>query len=148
MDIADTFGKSLEFADDSFESKEEARKGARESHAADMLSDNKLSKLLRPIITLSLLGAHILSMLLSMVDIEIKETITEQNTWMLMAAISFYFGSKGMERIAEKKAITEIRVKRDMAKAAIEKEKILLSEEVKDNKAERRANKKPFFTRK
>ncbi len=149
VDITKTVTKGLELADDSFESKGELRELAMKAHTADMQSDNQLSKAVRPIIALVLLGLEVIVVISSLFGIEIPEHVTYELGAMLGAAIAFYMGSKGMENIADKKAKAEIKTKYILAEAAIEKERVMLREEVKDNKEERKAerkkNRKPLF---
>ena len=60
----------------------------------------------------------------------------------------FYFQSRGNEKIEKVRAKTESLRMESIIKIEEIKTKTDIKEEVKDNKAERKANKKPFFTRK
>ena len=157
-DVAETVNKSIDFADNSFESRQELRETAAEIHAADMRSDNQLSKLIRPIITLTLLGMHIIMLVVSMFGIQLNEDTFDQNALMLGAAITFYFGSKAWERVTEKKVLANIRTNQDRNKAVLEEKRIIMKQEVKDREQDRKIElkeqkmeiknkRKPFFKR-
>lgn len=131
--------------DDSFESEEERQATLTERLRLDMMSDSKLAKMVRPIIALTLLGLEIIVVLAILWGVVVPEHIVYELGGLLFSAIGFYFNSRRNEKINEKKIEAAIKIEKIKAEAAIDKEKILLKEEVKDNKVERKANKKPFF---
>ena len=157
-EILGTVNKGLDFAENSFESKGELRKMAFDAHTADMLSDNKLSKLVRPLTHLTLLYAKVLEFIVSMFGLNLKAELSEQLSYLLGVSMIFYFGSKALERQQEKKSFAEIKMNNDRNEAILKEKKILLNQEVKDREQERkvefkeakveiRNKRKPLFRR-
>lgn len=151
-DITKNLDRALNFADDSFESGAERQATLTERLKIDMASDNQLAKMIRPIIALTLLFLEVVIVVSVIFGVNVPEHIVYELGAMLGASIGFYFNSRKAEKIAEKKANAYVKVEAFKAKAAIEKEKILLKEEVRDNKEERKeerkANRKPLFGKK
>ena len=132
-DVTDTVDKALDFADDSFESGAERQATLTERLRIDMASDNPLAKMIRPIITLTLLALEIIVVVATLYDVEVPDHIVYELGAMLGAAIGFYFNSRRNEKITAKKA-----------EAAIEIERIKAKQEIKQIKKEAR---KPLFRR-
>ena len=68
---------------------------------ADMLSDSWLSKNIRPLMLIALFTAYIGFALASVFDMDTKTAYVDLLGQWGMLAFSFYFGSRGMEKIAE-----------------------------------------------
>ena len=86
------------------ESKEEENKQITTRHANDMKSDSKLAKNIRPYTLIFTLG--VISLLAgidgNVGSITIKETYITLFASLLMLQFGFYYGSRGVEKIAEK----------------------------------------------
>ena len=70
-------------------------------HVADMASDSWLSKNIRPMMLICLFGAYIVFAVGSIYDWDTKTAYVELLGQWGMLAFSFYFGSRGMEKIAD-----------------------------------------------
>lgn len=70
-------------------------------HQADMASDSWLAKNIRPVMLIALFAAYIVFATASIWDFETKTAYVELLGQWGMLAFSFYFGSRGMEKIAE-----------------------------------------------
>ena len=70
-------------------------------HQADMSSDSWLAKNIRPVMLIALFAAYIVFATASIWDFETKTAYVELLGQWGMLAFSFYFGSRGMEKIAE-----------------------------------------------
>lgn len=68
---------------------------------ADMTSDSWLSKNIRPLSLIALFGAYIIFALMSAAGINTNESYTMLLGQWGQLAFGFYFGSRGMEKIAE-----------------------------------------------
>lgn len=123
----DTIGNTI---DDNIESRQEAEDTRTERLRIDMTSDNKLSKLIRPLITIY---SGILFGALSILDIwfEIDENTIYATGLTFGTCIGFYFNSKRQERVIEKKS-----------NAAIQIEKLKARDGIKENRHNRRMERK------
>ena len=70
-------------------------------HQADMASDSWLAKNIRPVMLIALFAAYIVFATASIWDFETKTAYVELLGQWGMLAFSFYFGSRGMEKIEE-----------------------------------------------
>lgn len=70
-------------------------------HVADMASDSWLSKNIRPMMLICLFVAYIVFAVGSVYDWDTKTAYVELLGQWGMLAFSFYFGSRGMEKIAD-----------------------------------------------
>ena len=70
-------------------------------HQADMASDSWLAKNIRPVMLIALFAAYTVFATASIWDFETKTAYVELLGQWGMLAFSFYFGSRGMEKIAE-----------------------------------------------
>ena len=70
-------------------------------HQADMASDSWLAKNIRPVMLIALFAAYIVFATASIWDFETKTAYVELLGQWGMLAFSFYFGSRGMEKVAE-----------------------------------------------
>ena len=71
-------------------------------HKADMSSDSWLSKNIRPMVLVFLLFAYSGFAICSMFDLETRENYVELLGQWGMLVMSFYFGGRTMEKIADK----------------------------------------------
>ena len=117
--------------DKNFESGEERQQQLSDRHRVDMSSDNKLSKMIRPmtLIFLGLMEAVIVVAAVMGVSIDIA--ITSQVGLLLGSAVGFYFDSKKKERIAEKNAAANMEIK-----------KMEMKETKRENRRDARAERK------
>ena len=72
-------------------------------HVADMASDSWLSKNIRPLSLCALFSAYIMFALMSTFDMDTNESYTMLLGQWGQLAFGFYFGSRGLEKIAEMK---------------------------------------------
>lgn len=72
-------------------------------HTADMASDSWLSKNIRPLSLCALFGAYIMFALMSTFDMDTNESYTMLLGQWGQLAFGFYFGSRGLEKVAEMK---------------------------------------------
>jgi hypothetical protein len=72
-------------------------------HLADMASDSWLSKNIRPLSLCALFTAYIMFALMSAFDMDTNESYTILLGQWGQLAFGFYFGSRGLEKIAEMK---------------------------------------------
>lgn len=89
-------GRLAELNADNIESQELTKR-----QQADMLSDSWLSKNIRPLMLIALFTAYIGFALASVFDMDTKTAYVDLLGQWGMLAFSFYFGSRGMEKIAE-----------------------------------------------
>lgn len=68
---------------------------------ADMASDSWLSKNIRPMMLIALFTAYVVFATASVWDLDTKTAYVELLGQWGMLAFSFYFGSRGMEKIAD-----------------------------------------------
>ena len=73
-------------------------------HTADMASDSWLSKNIRPLSLCALFAAYIMFALMSTFDMDTNESYTMLLGQWGQLAFGFYFGSRGLEKIAEIRA--------------------------------------------
>ena len=70
-------------------------------HAADMTSDSWLSKNIRPLALVALMGGYFVFATGSAFGVQVTEAYVELLGQWGMLAFSFYFGSRGFEKIAQ-----------------------------------------------
>lgn len=104
--VGDILDKGLETLDDNVLSDQEREANISARHAADMASDNKLSKNIRPIIAITMLGiwlgVHLIVLFkFAVTDIDINELIFADAS-ILIAVIGFYFNSRKAEKLMDK----------------------------------------------
>lgn len=85
------------------ESEKVAQTAVTERWQADMLSDSWLSKNIRPMILIFLLGAYSVFSLLSMFGLFITQSYVELLAQMLMLAMGAYFAGRSVEKIVDMK---------------------------------------------
>lgn len=115
--------KVAESVDDNIESAQERQDTLSSRHAIDMASDNKLSKMIRPISLIwgmSLLTIVLgFALLLAYQEKPGIEWVIGEVILLVAPIISFYFTSKRAERIAEKRAIAAVQIERAKADAEV-----------------------------
>jgi len=133
--VVSKVGKAI---DDNTESGEERQQQLSNRHAVDMSSDNWLSKSIRPatLIFLALMEAVIVIASVNGVVIDIA--ITSQVGLLLGSAVGFYFDSKRRERIADKNASANMKLKESELKHAEKMERRQFREERKEKRRERK----------
>ena len=97
--------------DDNVYSRQESEKDRTDRHLADMQSDNKFAKIIRPLITCALLTVWVLAHVTALwkdVPVEILHSADAA----LMTAIGFYFSSRGLEKITKRKNAAAIKLER------------------------------------
>lgn len=104
--VGDIIDKGLETLDDNVLSDQEREANISDRHKTDMASDSKLSKNIRPIIAITMLGVwiivHIIVLFKFVVtDIDLTELIFADAS-ILVAVIGFYFNSRKAEKIMDK----------------------------------------------
>lgn len=107
--ILDSIGENI---DRNVESEEERQQSLSDRHSADMLSDNWLSKAVRPLITLTLLTLFIAVVISALFGVVIPDHIGYELTTMLTAAIGFYFSSRKHEKMNAKKMDASVKIER------------------------------------
>lgn len=108
-----------DFADDSFLSEEENQKNLSERHKTDMLSDNWLSKSIRPLSLLVLLSVVAFMGVMAAIGKDVDQVIFGEISILLMSAFGFYFKSRRQEKIATKKAIASIQIEKMKTKNVV-----------------------------
>ena len=101
IDPTKTIEKGMDLADDVHFSGEEEGSIISARHQVDMTADNWWSKSIRPMTLGLLLVLFIMFSFMSANGINISETLlTMLRTWVDLA-IMFYFGSRGIEKVAK-----------------------------------------------
>lgn len=132
-------GKAI---DDNTESGEERQAQLTRRLEIDMVSDNWLSKSIRPLTLLILLLFELIIVVAGAMGNTIDAAITIQVGTLLGAAIGFYFDSKKRERIAEKNAKANMELERINRKAEAEKTKAQIKENRREARHKRRMERK------
>ena len=129
-DPLEAIDKALDFADDSFESRQEAEEMRTKRHELDMTSPFKLPQLIRPISFIwTLANETILTWATIAIAFFVDEpdptavnallTALGANTTLLMTIVGFYFNSRKGEKITAKKAQTALEIEEMKTKAEI-----------------------------
>ena len=101
--------KGLETFDDAHYSRGESEADRTSRHLADMQSDNKLSKLIRPLIALIILVVWVAVHISSLFVLVSSDSLYSVDA-ALMAALGFYFSSRGYEKVVAKKTAAAIQI--------------------------------------
>jgi hypothetical protein len=144
--ILGTADKAMDFADDSFESREENEATRTQRLQIDTTSPYKLPHLIRPILAIwaavneTILTTATIFLAFFVEDVDPNATNTvlaalASNTTILTAIVGFYFNSRKAEKINAKKAEVAIEIERMKEKAEIRKDR-------KDERLERKAKKR------
>lgn len=127
LDLTKNIFKAADKVDKFTESAQERGKTLTDRHAADMASDNWLSKSIRPLSLLILLGLQCFVVVFSTFGHHVDSVIVGQLGTLLLGAFGFYFNSKKIERVASQNA-----------KANIEMEKLKTKQELKQERKQLR----------
>ena len=135
--------KAMDFADDSFESREESETTRTRRQEIDMTSPFKLPQLIRPI--LAIWGATnftLVEFILLYQGVISPLEAMATNAAIVMAIIGFYFNSRKAEKIVAKQMSGQLEIVTMKAKTAVKLEELstrkAIKEETKANKAERK----------
>ena len=90
-------------AEINLEAESNAQGAVTERWKADMLSDSWLSKNIRPMVLIFLLGAYTVFSLLSMFGLFITQSYVELLAQMLMLVMAAYFAGRSVEKIVDMK---------------------------------------------
>ncbi len=138
LDIGDAVSKVGKTIDDNTESGEERQQQLSNRHAVDMASDNLLSKIVRPI-TLMFLGVlEGIIVISSVCGVVINAAIVYQVGALFASAVGFYFDSKRRERIADKNASTNMKLKQIELKHSEKMERKQFREDRRERRRERK----------
>ncbi len=138
LDIGNVVDKVGKAVDNNTESGEERQQQLSNRHAVDMASDNLLSKIVRPI-TLWYLGLlEGIIVIASVCGVVIDIAIVSQVGLLFGSAVGFYFHSKKGERIADKNASANMKLKAIELKHA---EKMERRQFIEDRRERRREHK-------
>ena len=110
----DTIEKGMDLADDVHFSGEEEGTLISGRHNADMASDNWLSKSIRPMVLITLIVLFIFFSFMSANGVEISDTLLSMlRTWTEIS-LMFYFGSRGIEKVAKTVRQAQIQNRQDV----------------------------------
>lgn len=139
MNIIEGIKETGKIADNLHYSGDERDTHISKRHEADMKSDSRLSKNIRPMTLVYLLTANTGVIVADLVGVEVSEWIIGQLGTLLLAAFGFYFNSKKAERVAEKNAVGNMKIKRMQIEHEQRMEDKKQKEIRKDNRISRRA---------
>lgn len=115
-------GEVLEGVDDNIYSRQESEADRTSRHLADMTSDNKLAKMIRPMLALGLFVVWA-TLMVSSIFTKVEPEALYSSTAAMMAAIGFYFESRRAEKINAKKASAGIQIEKMRTRHEIRLEK-------------------------
>jgi hypothetical protein len=139
LDKLDIVDDVFETVDDNIYSRAEHEADITSRHLADSKSDSKLSKAIRPVITIWAMAINTFIWVWAIVTQTWPDpTMTITAGGVLTSAIGFYFYSKKTERVVAKKAAAAIQIVKMEAKLA-NKEK---RQQLRDAKREARKKRK------
>jgi len=134
--VLNTADKAMDFADDSFESREEAEATRTQRQQLDMTSTFKLPQIIRPIMAIWAMAIYTIVMIYGIaVEAVSGLEAVGGTTAILMTIIGFYFNSRKMEKVVAKKAETAIQLEEMREKAQIRQDR-------KEARQERRLERK------
>lgn len=131
IDFINTATKATQAVDKFHLSEQEKQEQLSSRHERDMNSDNWLSKSIRPLVLLILLGLEILIVLLSAFGYSVDQAIIVQIGVLLSGAFGFYFSSRKSEKVAAQNA-----------KANVEMERMRTKHDMKMERKELKASRK------
>ena len=136
IDIDKTLDKALNFADDSFESREEAESTRTRRQEIDMTSPFRLPHLIRPIMAIWAMAIYSFALIFGMIKGQVDglEALGSAAA-ILISIVGFYFNSRKMEKVTAKKAQAAIQLEAMRTRAD-------LREERKESRHERREERK------
>ena len=116
-EIGEVLKTGGEIADNLTESGEERQEALSHRHEMDMINGTWLTKNVRPLTLLSLLFYWVVLIpVLASFGIEVGTSVINSVEMLSLAAFTFYFGSKGFEKVQVIKARAERRAKRKARK--------------------------------
>ncbi len=119
-DIGNSIAQAGKVADDLFESGEERQEALTNRHEMDMINGTWLTKNIRPLTLAGLLTYWLMLLpILTSFGIDVPEQQVDAVEMLSLAAFTFYFGSKGFEKIQvikAKESRREARHKRKLKK--------------------------------
>lgn len=137
--LISTVFKGAAVADKFHESGQERQATLTERHKNDMLSDNWLSKSIRPLSVLVLLSVVCIMGLGSLFGLKPDPVIMGELIALLMTAFGFYFQSRKNEKVAAENAKANIELEKIKVKASTKIEK---KEAKRERRNARRAERK------
>ncbi len=111
MDPTEIIDKAINAVDDNIYSEQESQDTRTDRLRLDMLSDNWLSKSIRPIITIFTGIIWGVSIVVSYY-IDVSDTALYSASAVFMSCVSFYFHSRRQEKIIAKKSNAAIQIKK------------------------------------
>jgi hypothetical protein len=111
-DPTELVDKVSESIDDNVYSRQEAEADRTSRHLADMQSDNKLAKMIRPVMALWAMFINSILWIMSYFRVEVDDTIVLTAGGVLISIIGFYFESRRAEKINAKKASASIQIEK------------------------------------
>ena len=111
-DLTKIIETSVDKADQLIETGQDRQQTLSDRHKADMNSDNWLSKSIRPLSLLILLGLEIVLVILSAFGKTVDVAITTQVGVLLTSAFGFYFSSRKAEKVAAQNAKANLQVEK------------------------------------
>lgn len=134
---------AMDFADDSFESREEAEATRTRRQEIDMTSPFKLPQLIRPI--LAIWGAAtytVAEVYLLYLDVISPLEVMAANSAIVMSIIGFYFNSRKAEKVVAKQMAGQLEITSMKAKTAVKLEEIKTKAEIRENRRANRAQRR------
>lgn len=113
--------KGLSTFDDAVYARGEAEADRTARHLADMKSDNPLSKMIRPIMSLAILFVWIV-LHISIMFLE-KDIDTTSVNAALISVLGFYFVSRSYEKVNSRKAAADIHINKKLQRQEIKERK-------------------------
>jgi len=138
LEIGDVVSKAGKAVDNNTESGEERQQQLSNRHAVDMASDNLLSKIIRPVTLIFLALMEAVIVIAAVNGVKIDWAITSQVGVLFGSAVGFYFDSKRRERIADKNASANMKLKETELKHAEKMERRQFREDRRERRRERK----------
>jgi len=135
--------KAMDFADDSFESREEAETTRTRRQEIDMTSPFKLPQLIRPI--LAIWGAVTYTaaeIYLLYLDAITPLEVMAANSAIMMAIIGFYFNARKAEKVVAKQMSGQLEITTMKAKTAVKLEELRTKQDLKQKRKDQRAQRR------
>lgn len=134
---SEAIGKVTDVVDDNVYSRQESESDRTARHIADMQSDNKFAKAIRPLITAWAMAINTVLWVWGLASpYKPDSTVLLTAGGVLTAAIAFYFESRRGEKINAKRAAVEIK----KAEAAVKIEEMKARQAFREDRRESRRN--------
>jgi hypothetical protein len=136
INIDKTLERAVNFADDSFESREEAENTRTQRQEIDMTSPFRLPHLIRPIMAIWAMAIYSFALIFGMIKGQVDglEALGSAAA-ILISVVGFYFNSRKMEKVTAKKAQAAIELEKMKTRSELREERL-------DNKEQRREDKR------